>query len=126
MSLVQVQPGTLYAQLYHITQERTKVGNEIDDFNGGALLGGHDARELGYLTDVRPRGVQAGIHLGTDADGPVFNAPTTTTEGLTVTAVKDSQTYPTGLKVTDEDLARLHLLRDAFHGEWNYTIKPQD
>src|SRR5581483_11020956 len=34
---------------------------------------------------------------------------TTTTEGLTVTAVKDSQTYPTGLKVTDEDVARLHL-----------------
>jgi transposase len=51
---------------------------------------------------------------------------TTTEEGLTVTAVKDSQTYPTGLKVTDEDLARLHLLRDAFHGEWNYTIKPQE
>jgi len=51
---------------------------------------------------------------------------TTTTEGLTVTAIKDSQTYPTGLKVTDEDMARLHLLRDAFHGEWNYTIKPQE
>jgi hypothetical protein len=51
---------------------------------------------------------------------------TTTTEGLTVTAVKDSQTYPTGLKVTDEELAGLHLLRDAFHGEWNYTIKPQE
>jgi len=43
-----------------------------------------------------------------------------------VTEVRDSQTYPTGLKVTDEDLARLHLLRDAFHGEWNYTIKPQE
>jgi hypothetical protein len=51
---------------------------------------------------------------------------TTTTEGLTVTAVKDSQIYPTGLKVTDEELAHLHLLRDAFHGEWNYTIKPQE
>ncbi len=50
---------------------------------------------------------------------------TTTTEGLTVTAVKDSQTYPTGLKVTDEELAALNLFRDAFHGEWNYTIKPQ-
>jgi hypothetical protein len=50
---------------------------------------------------------------------------TTTTEGLTVTAVKDSQSYPTGLKVTDEELAALNLFRDAFHGEWNYTIKPQ-
>jgi transposase len=50
---------------------------------------------------------------------------TTTTEGLTVTAVKDSQTYPTGLKVTDEELAALNLVRDPFHGEWNYTITPQ-
>jgi transposase len=50
---------------------------------------------------------------------------TTTNEGLTVTAVKDSQSYPTGLKVTDEELAAFHLLRDPFHGEWNYTIKPQ-
>ena len=50
---------------------------------------------------------------------------TTSKEGLTVTAVKDSQTYPTGIKVTDEELNALHLIRDAFHGEWNYTFKPQ-
>src|SRR6266581_2061432 len=30
------------------------------------------------------------------------------------------------LTITDEEVARLHLLRDAFHGEWNYTIKPQE
>jgi Rhodopirellula transposase DDE domain len=51
---------------------------------------------------------------------------TTTTEGLTVTAVKDSQTYPTGLKVTDEELQALNLVRDTFHGEWNYTIEPHE
>jgi transposase len=50
---------------------------------------------------------------------------TTTAEGLTVTARKDSQTYPTGMKVTDEELAALSLVRDAFHGDWNYTILPQ-
>ena len=50
---------------------------------------------------------------------------TTTKEGLIVTALKDSQTYPTGRKVSDEELAALHLIRDAFHGEWNYTILPQ-
>lgn len=50
---------------------------------------------------------------------------TTTTEGLVVTALKDSPTYPTGPKVTDEELAALNLVRNAFHGEWNYTIKPQ-
>jgi hypothetical protein len=49
---------------------------------------------------------------------------TTTTEGLTVMALKDSKTYPTGTKVTDEELATLNLFRDAFHGEWNSTILP--
>ena len=37
----------------------------------------------------------------------------------------DGQSYPTGRKVTDEELAALQLLKDAFHGEWNYTILPQ-
>jgi transposase len=51
---------------------------------------------------------------------------TTTKEGLAVTAVKDSNVYPTGMKVSDEELAALNLSRNAFHGEWNYTIKPQE
>ena|ERR1019366_2542482 len=50
---------------------------------------------------------------------------TTTKEGLTVMALKDSQTYPTGKKVSDEEFAALHLLRETFHGEWNSTIRPQ-
>ena len=49
---------------------------------------------------------------------------TTTREGLTVTALKDSRTYPTGTKVTDDELAALNLFRNTFHGEWNYTILP--
>ncbi len=51
---------------------------------------------------------------------------TTTQEGLVVTAIKDSNTYPTGIKVSDEELKALHITRDDFHGEWNYTFKPQD
>jgi transposase len=50
---------------------------------------------------------------------------TTTQEGLVVTARKDCQTYPTGRNVSDAELAALNLVRDAFHGDWNYTIKPQ-
>src|SRR5262249_29514867 len=50
---------------------------------------------------------------------------TTTQEGLVVTACKDSHTYPTGRKASDEELAALTIVKDAFHGEWNYTIKPQ-
>jgi transposase len=51
---------------------------------------------------------------------------TTTKEGLAVTAVKDSNVYPTGIKVSDEELAALNLSCNSFHGEWNYTIKPQE
>jgi hypothetical protein len=51
-------------------------------------------------------------------------AATTTTSGLTVTCALDQGTYPTGRKVSDEELARIHLERDAFHGEWNYRIRP--
>ena len=51
---------------------------------------------------------------------------TTTKEGLTVTAMKDEHLYPTGKKVTDEELAAINIIRNAFHGDWNYTIKPQN
>jgi Rhodopirellula transposase DDE domain len=49
---------------------------------------------------------------------------TTTEQGLVVTAIKDSNTYPTGIQVSDAELKALHIVRDAFHGEWNYTFKP--
>ena len=51
---------------------------------------------------------------------------TTTEEGLHVTAIKDSQAYPTGLTVSDAEFQALNIVRDAFHGEWNYPIKPQE
>lgn len=50
---------------------------------------------------------------------------TTTAQGLTVQAVVDTNTYPIGIKVSDEDMASLAIERDTFHGEWNYTIRPQ-
>lgn len=33
--------------------------------------------------------------------------------------------YPTGVQVSDEELAGLALERDGFHGEWNYVLFPQ-
>jgi hypothetical protein len=50
---------------------------------------------------------------------------TTTKQGLTVTAVKDTNGYPPGIKVSDEDLASLSIIREPFHGDWNDTIQPQ-
>ena len=49
---------------------------------------------------------------------------TTTRAGLTVHAERDTGSYPTGIKVSDEALAAVPLTAHAFHGEWNYTIAP--
>jgi len=52
-------------------------------------------------------------------------AATTTTSGLVVRAALDTNTYETGIKVTDSDLAKLRLTPARFHGDWNYTISPR-
>lgn len=50
---------------------------------------------------------------------------TTTQAGLTVTAMKDIHSYQTGIKIRNQQMAELNIIRDDFHGDWNYTIKPQ-
>ena len=50
---------------------------------------------------------------------------TTSTAGLTVRCQLDENLYPAGIKVSDEEMAELNILRDDFHGEWNYTINPR-
>jgi hypothetical protein len=49
---------------------------------------------------------------------------TTTKTGLTVRCELDANTYPKGIVVSDQDMAGINITRDAFHGEWNYTIYP--
>lgn len=49
---------------------------------------------------------------------------TTTAAGLKVTCRLDRRKYATGLRVTDEEIARVNVKPDSFHGEWNYTIRP--
>jgi hypothetical protein len=49
---------------------------------------------------------------------------TTNRKGLKVRAALDTKSYPTGIKVTDAEMAALNLHREDFHGEWNYTLKP--
>jgi len=50
---------------------------------------------------------------------------TTTKTGLAVRCELDTRAYPKGISVPGEDMAALNIHRDPFHGEWNYTIKPQ-
>ena len=51
-------------------------------------------------------------------------AATTTTTGLTVRCELDDNDYPKAIVVSDQQMADLNITRDAFHGEWNYTIHP--
>ena len=52
-------------------------------------------------------------------------AGTTTAKGLTVTCRLDRRMYPVGRKVTNEEFDRVNLRPRAFHGEWNYLIRPK-
>lgn len=51
-------------------------------------------------------------------------AATTTKMGLKVRAEIDSNHYPSGVKVSDQQFAALNIERDKFHGEWNYKLVP--
>jgi transposase len=50
---------------------------------------------------------------------------TTNTSGLKVRAKLDRRKYPAGQKVSPEEWGRIRLKPDAFHGDWNYTIRPR-
>ena len=52
-------------------------------------------------------------------------ARTTTAKGLTVTCRLDRHKYATGRKVTKDEMKRISLHPDRFHGEWNYVIRPR-
>jgi transposase len=52
-------------------------------------------------------------------------AATKTRAGLTVQSQLDTNIYPSGRKISDEQMNMLSIQRDTFHGEWNYTLLPQ-
>ena len=52
-------------------------------------------------------------------------ARTTTVTGLKVSCRLDRRRYSIGRKVTQEQMAKIALVRDDFHGDWNYTIRPR-
>jgi hypothetical protein len=51
---------------------------------------------------------------------------TTTQAGLKVKAALDSDRYESGIKVTDKELQAVRIQRDDFHGEWNYSVLPNE
>jgi Rhodopirellula transposase DDE domain len=51
---------------------------------------------------------------------------TTTRTGLSVHCELDPNRYPKGIVVTDAEMAAINIMRAEFHGEWNYTISPNN
>jgi hypothetical protein len=52
-------------------------------------------------------------------------ANTQTSKGLTIQADLNVNSYPKGIKVSDEEMSRLNITPADFHGEWNYSIFPR-
>ncbi len=50
---------------------------------------------------------------------------TTNRGGLVVRARLDRRHYPTGKKISAKEFGALQIERDAFHGDWNYVIRPR-
>jgi hypothetical protein len=49
---------------------------------------------------------------------------TTTDTGLTINTDLDTNSYPKGIKISDEEMAAINIKEHKFHGDWNYTIAP--
>ncbi len=52
-------------------------------------------------------------------------AGTTTRTGLVVRSELDTGSYPKGVTVSDAEMETLNLRREAFHGDWNYSLLPR-
>jgi len=52
-------------------------------------------------------------------------ANTRTKTGLKVWCVLDESDYPTGIKVSKNQMEKIKLIPDVFHGNWNYSIVPE-
>jgi hypothetical protein len=52
-------------------------------------------------------------------------AATTTRTGLKVRAEPGTSEYATGVQVTDAQMKALPLERHDWHGDWNYTLRPE-
>jgi hypothetical protein len=52
-------------------------------------------------------------------------ANTRTSTGLKVRCILDRRRDPKDVKITDDQMARIRLRPDRYHGDWNYTILPR-
>ena len=91
------------------------MGYEIKHDTVGKIL-----KELGYSLQKNWRGkplisVEAVINL---------ISSTTTSKGLKIICIEDRNHYVLGTTVTPAELDAINIVREDFHGNWNYAILP--
>ena len=64
----------------------------------------------------------AGMGVHDDRNAQIANTRTRT--GLKIDCILDTRRYPKTIKVSDEQMATIRLVRESFHGDWNYSIRP--
>jgi hypothetical protein len=67
-----------------------------------------------------------GIPLVSAAVVVALIGATKTEKGLCVRCVLDEAEYEKGLEVSVEEFNAINIVKDDFHGEWNYTISPNN
>lgn len=130
---------------YNLQAELQRQGHPISVSSVGNLLKG-----IGYSLQAPSKTEEGGHHEGRDAQfnhiehkmfcyisgnwrgkpltsrQAVVNliSNTTTKTGLKIQAELDENIYQKGRKISDGQLAKINLIKDEFHGNWNYIIKP--
>ena len=51
---------------------------------------------------------------------------TRTSSGLRIRAALDHRAYAPGIKIPDDEMARLNLRPHRTHPDWNYTVSPRN
>jgi hypothetical protein len=96
----------------------TRTGGAVDRYGRSPQIPPRnpppESRSRGPLPPQGPP--KAGPETGTK--------PRRRREGLTVTCGIDRSRYTCGIKISKAELATIKIERHSFHGEWNYTIKP--
>ena len=67
---------------------------------------------------------ELGLMVDVDAVKRRFESLLPTVDERMVRAKLDTNSYPPGAKVSKKQIAEINIRPDSFHGEWNYTIRP--
>ena len=113
-----VESVPVKARLFEAKEKEGELESAIKYYDGSAATGSREPIVIAFNKNWRGRPL---VNYETIVN---LISSTTTRKGLIVKAALDENKYETGIEVSDEQMAKLKLVRAKFHGDWNYTIKP--